>query len=261
VTITNVETNVSASATTNDEGVYTFPLLQPGKYKLTATAPNFQTSVREEIQLNIDDRLTLDVQLTVGAAAEVNVSADTELIERGTVSTGTVITERQITELPLSEGAAYNLATQAPGVSYTGNPQFTGPTANGNLAAIRTNGAPGNQITLDGSPNLTFDGGVAYTPPADALSQFKIQTNAFDAQNGFTAGSTVNVAVKSGTNDLHGSLYYFNRPGALTPTTFLVTARSRTSAAQLLSRGRSSQRSDLHSYLTTTRQNVFHVFL
>jgi len=109
VTITNVETNVAASASTNDEGVYTFPLLQPGKYKLLATAQNFQTSVRNEIQLNIDDRLTIDIQLTVGAAAEVNISADTELIERGSVSSGTVITERQITELPLSEGAAYNL--------------------------------------------------------------------------------------------------------------------------------------------------------
>ena len=140
---------------------------------------------------------------------EVNVVADTELVERGSVTTGTVITERQITELPLSEGAAYNLATQAPGVSYTGNPNFTGPTANGNLAAFRTNGASGNLITLDGSPNIGFDGGVAYTPPADALSQFKIQTNAFDAQNGFTAGSTVNVAVKSGTNKLHGSLVLF----------------------------------------------------
>jgi len=220
VTITNVETNVAASASTNDEGVYTFPLLQPGKYKLLATAQNFQTSVREEIQLNVDDRLTIDIQLTVGAAAEVNVIADTELVERGSVTTGTVITERQITELPLSEGAAYNLATQAPGVSYTGNPMFTGPTANGNLAAIRTNGASGNQITLDGSPNLTFDGGVAYTPPADALSQFKIQTNAFDAQNGFTAGSTVNVAVKNGTNKLHGSVYYFNRPEVFTANNF-----------------------------------------
>ena len=220
VTITNVETNVAASASTNDEGVYTFPLLQPGKYKLLATAQNFQTSVRNEIQLNIDDRLTIDIQLTVGAAAEVNISADTELIERGSVSSGTVITERQITELPLSEGAAYNLATQAPGVSYTGNPNFTGPTANGNLAAFRTNGASGNQITLDGSPNVGFDGGVAYTPPADALSQFKIQTNAFDAQNGFTAGSTVNVAVKSGTNDFHGSAYYFDRSKALTANNF-----------------------------------------
>jgi hypothetical protein len=220
VTVQNIETNVSATVTTNEEGSFSFPLLLPGTYKLTSTAQNFQTTVRENIQLNVGDRLTVDLQLTIGTATEVNIVADTELVERGSVTTGTVITERQITELPLSEGAAYNLATQAPGVSYAGNPQFTGPTANGNLGAIRTNGAPGNQITLDGSPNLTFDGGVAYTPPADALSQFKIQTNAFDAQNGFTAGSTVNVAVKNGTNKLHGSLYYFNRPGVLTANNF-----------------------------------------
>jgi hypothetical protein len=69
VTITNVATNVSASATTNDEGVYTFPLLQPGRYKLSATAQSFQTTVRDEIQLNVDDRLTVDVQLSVGASA------------------------------------------------------------------------------------------------------------------------------------------------------------------------------------------------
>ncbi len=220
VTVQNIETNVSASATTNDEGSYSFPLLLPGNYKLTSTAASFKTSVRENIQLNVDARLTIDFQLEIGAAADVTIVASEEILERGSVTTGTVVTERQITELPLSEGAAYSLATQAPGVSYTGNPNFTGPTANGNLAAFRTNGAVGNQITLDGSPNLTFDGGVAYTPPADALSQFKIQTNAFDAQNGFTAGSTVNVAVKSGTNDFHGSAYYFNRPGALTANNF-----------------------------------------
>ncbi|MDQ4119987.1 MAG: TonB-dependent receptor [Acidobacteriota bacterium] len=220
VTVQNVGTNVTNTATTNEEGAYSFPLLLPGMYKVTATATNFQTSVRESIQLNVDDRLTVDFTLTIGTATEVNIVAGDELLERGEVTLSTVVTERQITELPLSEGAAYNLATQAPGVSYTGNPQFSGPTANGNLAAIRTNGAVGNQITLDGSPNLTFDGGVAYTPPADALSQFKIQTSPFDAQTGFTAGSTVNVAVKSGTNDLHGSVYYFNRPGSLTAQNF-----------------------------------------
>lgn len=220
VTVQNVETNVSATAATNEEGAFTFPLLLPGKYKVTANAAGFKTTVQENMQLNVGDRLSVDVQLQIGSATEVNIVADTELVERGSVTTGTVITERQITELPLSEGAAYNLATQAPGVAYTGNPQFAGPTANGNLSAFRTNGASGNQITLDGSPNVTFDGGVAYTPPADALSQFKIQTNAFDAQNGFTAGSTVNVAVKSGTNKLHGSAYYFNRPETLTANNF-----------------------------------------
>lgn len=220
VTVQNTETNISANTITGQDGAYTFPLLQPGKYKVTVTAGSFKTTVRENIQLNVDDRLTLDFQLEIGAGADVTIVADTELVERGSVTTGTLITERQITELPLSEGAAYNLATQSPGVSYTGNPNFTGPTANGNLAAFRSNGAVGNQITLDGSPNLAFDGAVAYTPPADALSQFRIQTNAFDAQSGFTAGSTVNVAVKSGTNEFRGSLYYFNRPGNLTANNF-----------------------------------------
>ena len=220
VIVKNIETNVATTIKTNDDGSYTVPMLLPGKYSVSATGDGFKTSLRENIEIKVDDRLTIDMTLEIGTQAEVNIVADTELIERGSVTTGTVITQRQIEELPLSEGAAYNLSTQAPGVSYTGNPQFTGPTANGNLAAIRTNGAPGNQINLDGSPNLGFDGAVAFTPPADALSQFKIQTNAFDAQNGFTAGSTVNVAVKSGTNDLHGSVYYFNRPGALTANNF-----------------------------------------
>ena len=220
VAVKNLETNVVNNVTANDEGAYTVPLLLPGKYSISVTSSGFKTSVRENVTVNVDDRLTIDFQLEIGQTAEVDIVADTELVERGSVTTGTVITQRQIEELPLSEGAAYNLATQAPGVSYTGNPQFTGPTANGNLAAIRTNGATGNQINLDGSPNLAFDGAVAFTPPADSLTQFKIQTNAFDAQSGFTAGSTVNVAVKSGTNKLHGSLYYFNRPEALTANNF-----------------------------------------
>ena len=220
VVVKNIETNIANTVTTNGQGSYTVPLLLPGNYSVTVTNEGFKTSTQEKVNLKVDDRLTIDFQLEIGSTTEVNVIADTELIERGSVTTGTVITQRQIEELPLSEGAAYNLATQAPGVSYTGNPMFTGPTANGNLAAIRTNGATGNQINLDGSPNLAFDGAVAFTPPADALSQFKIQTNAFDAQNGFTAGSTVNVAVKSGTNKLHGSAFYFNRPEQLTANNF-----------------------------------------
>jgi len=221
VIVKNIETNISTTIRTNDDGSYTVPLLLPGKYSVSATGEGFKTSIRENIEVKVDDRLTIDFTLEIGTQAEVNIVADSEIIERGTVTTGTVISERQITELPLSEGAAYNLSTQAPGVSYTGNPNFTGPTANGNLAAFRTNGAVGgNQITLDGSPNATIDGGVAYTPPADALSQFKIQTNAFDAQNGFTAGSTVNVAVKSGTNKFHGSAYYFDRSKVFTANNF-----------------------------------------
>ncbi len=220
VTITNVATNVAADTTTNDDGAYTFPLLQPGKYKISATAQNFQTTVRDEIQLNVDDRLTIDIALSVGASAEVIVSGGSELIETGSVTTGTLVTTRQIEELPLAEGAPYTLATQAPGVVYTGDPNFQGPTANGNLAGFRTNGAAGNQINLDGSPNLAYSGQVAFTPPSDAVQEFKVQTNSFDAQNGFTAGSTVNVALKSGTNALHGSAYLFDRAKNRTANNF-----------------------------------------
>src|SRR5262249_33023369 len=103
----------------------------------------------------------------------------------------------------------------------TGNPLFTGPTSNGNLAAFRSNGATGaNQITLDGSPNYAFDGGVGFSPPSDTVQEFKVQTNLFDAQQGYSAGATVNVAVKSGTNNLHGSLWYFNRDRSRTANNF-----------------------------------------
>jgi hypothetical protein len=220
VTIKNVETNVAATVVTNESGAYTVPSLVPGNYSISVTGDGFKTSSRENVNVGVDDRLTIDFKLEVGAAAEVNIVLGDDLIERGTVTTGTVVSSRQIEELPLAEGAAYVLALQAPGVVYTGDPNFTGPTANGNLAGFRTNGTAGNLINLDGSPNLGSNGAVAFTPPADAVQEFKVNTNSFDAQHGFTAGAVVNVAVKSGTNKFHGAAYYFNRDKSRTANSF-----------------------------------------
>lgn len=193
VEIKNIETGIVTTATTGDDGAYSFPLLPPGKYELTVTKENFNTAVRDGIQVRVADRLTLDV--------------------------------KQISELPLTEGTAYQLATLAPGIAYTGNPLFNGPTSNGNLAAFKSNGATGaNQITLDGSPNYAFDGGVGFSPPSDAVQEFKVQTNTFDAQQGYSAGATVNVAVKSGSNDVHGSGWYFNRDRSRTANNFFGNA-------------------------------------
>ncbi len=221
VTIKNVETNVQGSATTNDDGSFDFPLLLPGKYTLTVAAQGFNAASRDGIEVRVADKLTLDVQLqTAGVTGMVTIVSGS-LLETGSVSTGTVIERKQIAELPLSEGTAYQLATLAPGVAYTGNPMFTAPISNGNLAAFRVNGAPAqNQITLDGSPNYAFDFAVGFSPPADAVQEFKIQTNVFDAQQGYSAGGTVNVAVKSGTNSPHGSVYYFNRDRSRTANNF-----------------------------------------
>ena len=228
VTVKNNATNITVSATTNGEGSYVIPFIVPGTYTITATSNGFKTATRENIVLKVDDRLPLDFNLEIGAAAEVSIIADTELLERGSVTVGTSVSQRQIEELPLAEGAPYVLATQAPGMVYTGDPNFQGPTANGNLAGFRSNGTQGNQvnasggnvINLDGSPNLAYDGQVAFTPPSAATREFKVQTNSFDAQMGFTAGATVNVATKSGTNKFNGEGYFYDRDKSRTANNF-----------------------------------------
>ncbi|HRI02305.1 MAG TPA: TonB-dependent receptor [Pyrinomonadaceae bacterium] len=228
VTVKNNATNITVSVTTNGEGSYVIPFIVPGTYTVTATSSGFKISTRENIVLKVDDRLPLDFTLEIGAAAEVSIIADTELLERGTVTIGTSVSQRQIEELPLAEGAPYVLATQAPGMVYTGDPNFQGPTANGNLAGFRSNGTQGNQvnasggnvINLDGSPNLAYDGQVAFTPPSAATREFKVQTNSFDAQMGFTAGATVNVATKSGTNKFNGEVYFYDRDKSRTANNF-----------------------------------------
>lgn len=220
VAVKNIGTNVAANVITNESGAFTVPFLVPGNYSITISGDGFKTSTRENVEVKVDDRISLDFKLEIGTSAEVNIVADTEVIERGSVTSGVLVGRRQVEELPLAEGAPYTLATQAPGVVYTGDPNFQGPTANGNLAGFRTNGTAGNQISLDGSPNLAYGGQVAFTPPSDAVQEFKVQTNSFDSQNGFTAGSTVNVALKSGTNKFHGSAYWFNRDKSRTANNF-----------------------------------------
>jgi hypothetical protein len=225
VELKNVETNVTASTTTNDEGSYSFPLVQPGRYSLTVSTQGFNPAQRDNIEVRVADRLTLDIQLAVGVTDTVTVVDTSVALETGSVSAGTVIETRQISELPLVDGSPYQLATLAPGISYTGNPAFTGPTSNGNLAAFRTNGATGpNQVTLDGAPNFAIDGGVGFSPPSEAVSQFKVQTSQFDAQQGYSANATVNVAIKTGTNDFHGAVYYFNRDRSRAANNFFANA-------------------------------------
>jgi len=220
VAVKNNGTNVTANVITNESGAFTVPFLVPGSYSVSISGDGFKTSTRENVEVKVDDRIALDFKLEIGASAEVNIVADTDVIERGSVTSGVSVSRRQVEELPLAEGAAYTLATQAPGVVYTGDPNFQGPTANGNLAGFRTNGTAGNQINLDGTPNLAYGGQVAFTPSSDSVQEFKVQTNSFDAQNGFTAGSTVNVALKSGTNQFHGSANWFNRDKSRTANNF-----------------------------------------
>ncbi|MGH9159154.1 MAG: TonB-dependent receptor domain-containing protein, partial [Vicinamibacteraceae bacterium] len=223
VTITNTETNVPAVAITNDTGTYTVAFLNSGTYTVTVELEGFRKVERDGVEVRVGDRIGLDFTLEVGALQEtVAVTATTPLLETRTASAGQVISEEQIALMPLSDGNPFVLTRLAPGIAYTGDLKFSRPFDNGGTSDITADGAPGaNEFTLDGSPNMTTSR-VAYVPPAGSVEEFKVQTATFDAQQGHTAGATINVTIKSGTNALRGEGYYHYRDEALSANDFFL---------------------------------------
>jgi hypothetical protein len=218
VTATNIETNVSAEAQSSGTGTFTLLYLLPGRYSVAVEASGFKRTVRENVELRVADRLTLDLQLEVGGVQEVvNVTSQAPLLEASTATVGQVIDRRRITELPLAEGNPMTLIQMAPGIVVTGGYTSNSALSNSGPSNFEVNGSPGgNEFTMDGAPNTAdrqANGAarVGLQPPTDAVEEFKVVTAGFDAQQGRTAGGNVDVSIRSGTNNLHGSLYHFVR--------------------------------------------------
>jgi hypothetical protein len=227
VTVTSAATNSAVNATTNESGEYTVLYLTPGLYSVSVEASGFKKSVRQNIEVRIGDKLALDVALEVGAVTDsVNITSDAPLLETTNASAGQVIDQRRISELPLSDGNPFVLSRLAPGIAYTGDLRFSRPFDNAGTSGIVADGAPGrNEFTLDGVPNMASGGGigrVAFVPPADAVQEFKVETAAYDGQTAHTAGATVNVTLKNGGNQFHGTLYEFVRNDVLSANTFIL---------------------------------------
>jgi hypothetical protein len=232
VTATNVDTGVNTAAVTNAEGIYLIPFLTPGKYTISAELMGFKKLVREGVEVRIADRITLDLALEVGQIEEVvSVRAESPLLDVASASQGQVIDEKRIALLPLSDGNAFTLARLAPGVAYTGDLKFSRPFDNAGTSGIVSDGASGgNEFTLDGTPNMASGRRVAFVPPAGAVSEFKVETASFDAQQGHTAGATVNVTIKSGTNSLKGEGYWYYRDEKLSKNDFFLERAGRPKA-------------------------------
>jgi hypothetical protein len=227
VTATNVATNVTSTTTTNAEGGYTILYLPAGIYRVSAELAGFKTLNRENIEVRVGDRLTLDLSLEVGQIEEVvSVTAESPLLELGSASAGQVIDERRISLMPLSDGNPFTLSRLVPGVAYTGELLFSRPFDNaGTSAIVADGGSGGNEFSLDGSPNMTSGRRVAFVPPASAVQQFKVKTASFDAGDGHTAGAMVDVTLKSGTNRITGEGYYYLRDDKLSAKNFFVEQR------------------------------------
>ncbi|MGH9308407.1 MAG: carboxypeptidase regulatory-like domain-containing protein [Vicinamibacterales bacterium] len=229
VTVTNKNTNVSSTTVTNDTGTYSLLYLTPGPYSVTAELQGFKKMMRDTVDVRLGDRLEVDFKMEVGRLEEsVTVSADTPLLETRTGSAGQVIDEKQIALMPLSDGNPFVLSRLAPGVAYHGDLKFSRPFDNGGTSDFTADGGPGrNEFTLDGSPNMANGRRVAFVPPAGAVQEFKVETATFDAQQGHTAGATVNVTLKSGTNRIRGDGYYHYRDEALSGNDFFLERAGR----------------------------------
>jgi len=232
VAVRNQETNEVATAVTNGEGNYTIPFLKPGLYTLSIEMSGFQKYTRKDMRLEIGQTALINVSLPVaGVAEQVTVVSEAPLLETGNANRGTVIDSHRIAELPLQSRSPMALATLVAGVNYNAQAIYLRPFDNGALADWSMNGGANrnNEFLLDGVPNNANINGnnIAYVPPAEAVQEFKVATNSYDAQYGRTAGGVVNMSLKSGTNNLHGVGYEFYRRKWLDANSFLLNAANK----------------------------------
>ncbi len=231
VTITNTGTREARVARTNGQGLYVVPSLRPGAYTLSVRAAGFKTYSRTGILLAADQRLTVSVELQLGAIEErVTVDAEVPQVDTQTSTLRQVIDERRLMEMPLNGRNAAMLTTLVAGaVSAPHSGADTGSTKTfPGAVTISTNGSRQNQISynLDGGTFMdTFTNVNQPFPFPDALQEFSVQTSNYGAQFGNNAGGVVNVVTKSGSNDLHGNLFAFHRNRALNARNFFQADR------------------------------------
>ena len=232
VTYTNVATGVSGTAQANGNGLYRISGLLPGTYRATVTMPGFKTSVRENLDLQIEAQVTVNYALDVGATSEtVQVNADAQILESTSPTVSQVIEGRQVEDTPLNGRNTMNLVALTPGVIPQGGTQgaasnnanggaFTNANSFGNYSIAGGLSAQGS-IYLDGAPLNAIEGNaVAFVITQDAVQEFRVESSVVNAQYGQFGGGVITFGTKSGGNQLHGSLYEYFRNTVLNANTF-----------------------------------------
>jgi Carboxypeptidase regulatory-like domain/TonB dependent receptor len=229
VTATNVDTGVTATQSTNGQGFYSFQSLPVGKYTVAVQHSGFKVYTRTGLVLDVNQALVVDVSVQVGQGAE-KVEVSSEALHVDTVSTqmGEVITEKEMTDVPLASRSYTDLLSLQPGVvsapsgmtgAYSGpfiSAGFAAPPVSGSLdsGALSVNGMRESEdgFILNGLlvQEIGFSGAGAI-PNLDSLAEFRILTNNADAEYGNYSGGQINVVTKSGTNGYHGSGFEFLR--------------------------------------------------
>lgn len=227
VVLGNMETGIERQTTTDADGHYLFSQVVPGTYSLRVSASGFKTMTRLGIELSVDDNLRLDTELPLGQAAEtVQVLEHAAAVEAETSSLGAVIAPKIVDTLPMKGHSSLFMFSSANGVVGNRYLEDTRPSDTGTNVLFTANGSPPatGEILVDGTSNSVNDGRGLYlspwVPSIDAVGEISLLMGTLPAEYGRTAGIVTNVVVKSGTNDVHGSLYEFLRNSAIDANLF-----------------------------------------
>jgi hypothetical protein len=224
VRTTNTNTGVVRETVTGESGNFSVLSLIPGTYSVEVTAPNFQKQVQENLRLEVAGSINLTFNLTVGQVTEtVTVEALAELLNSTDGVVSTTIDNTKVVELPLNGRDFNNLVRLTP--SATRGASSGGPTLNAQTWAVTGSRSDNANYTLDGTfNNGTFFKTAAISPSIDAIAEFKIQTN-MSARYGAAAGANINVSIKSGSNEYHGSAYEFLRNSKMDSRAYFAARR------------------------------------
>ncbi|MBI4890857.1 MAG: TonB-dependent receptor [Acidobacteria bacterium] len=238
VEVTHLETNQSSRVRTDSSGFYQANYLRPGAYRISASSAGFKRAVRDGLTLQVEGRLRIDLRLEIGdAATSVNITTDAPLIESESASLGQVVSARSVGELPIRGRNIFDLVGLSAGVQV--NPRAIGSTASTGdvnaplfvLSDISINGGRfrTNDYLVDGvSIMLPENNNFAISPTPDGTQEFKVLTNSFGPQFGRSGGGVINVITRGGTNEFHGSAFWFFRNDRLRANNFFSNARGQT---------------------------------
>lgn len=223
VTVLDVSTGVAASTETDASGRFVFASLEPGgPYTVVVEAPGFETEARSGIHLEVNQTADITIVLQVGSESQkIEVNADTTQLETSNPSMGQVIGNRSVVDLPLNQRVVYSLMFLMPGVTGSVGDAYN------SLNISVDGGRPGNtEILVDGipaSPPLANPiTGISVYPSVDAVQEFKVMLTGYSTEFGRSGSGIIDVILKSGTNQFHGSVYEFLRNSALDSNTFFA---------------------------------------
>jgi hypothetical protein len=223
LTATEVTSNAATETVSDARGMYSFPALRSGVYRIEAEATGFRKLSQPNIEVRVNDRLEINLRMVLGAVSEsIEVTAAPPLVETQTGSIGNVIENTKIVNLPLNQRNPYQLALLSPGV--TPAPGYGNLFNTASLFMVNGNLGRTSEMLVDGITNSVPAANpilvVSLFPSPDAIEEFKTQTNSYAAEFGRAGGGIVNMVIKSGTNQLHGGFYEFLRNSKLDANDF-----------------------------------------